>query len=147
MIVHSMMIYSCHHTHDQKSQADEGEGCLLLHRVLRKTVALPLGSQANSHPWMRTWLLCHGQALPLFSIHTLVDQLSPSKKEPWHAHLGSGFLVVQLLVQPLVKSIGCITHWPVQRLNAAGKDQISSLTPALSGTCHAAPPRTHLRSD
>lgn len=42
------------------------------------------------------------------------------------AALGTSSLLIQRLVQPIVKSIGCITHWPVQQLNMAGKDWVPS---------------------
>lgn len=140
-----MLIYSCHHTHDEKSQVAEVEGCPQLHGALRNSTVLPPGSQADSHACMRTWPPCHSQALPLFSIRTLVDQLSPGKKSSGMHIWAPALLLTEHLVQPLVKSISCITHWPVQWLNTAREDQVSDPTPALSDTCCATPSRTHLR--
>lgn len=145
MTVHSMLISTCHHTHHHKPQAAEGEGCLQPHRAPRNSSVLSPGSEGNSHPWRRTWPLRCGQALPLYGIHTLVTNF-PRQAGSVHLCPDTSNLVVQHLVQPSLKSIGCIRHWPVQWLDTNRKDKVSNLTPALSDTSYATPARTHCRS-
>lgn len=52
------------------------------------------------------------------------------------AALGTSSLVIQHLVQPIVKNVSCITHWPVQWLNMAGKDWVSSTWPLRYLSCN-----------